>query len=90
MLFLGIGDFVRSTYTGQTYDTWATVFKLLLPSAQTLKAVMLLYSSAKGCFSVCRLLAACYTMSELVWIAAVKAVTTLLQASALYSRDESG
>ena len=59
VLFLGIAEFVLVADTRLTSLLWTVLSKVLLPSAQTLKAVMLLMASASGFSSVrCYLLLA--------------------------------
>ncbi len=59
VLFLGIAESVRTRCLEISSFTWAILSEVLLPSAQTLKAVMLLLASARGYISVCSLYAAC-------------------------------
>ena len=59
MLFLSTAEVVMTADTRLSGPAWATLSMVLLPSAQTLKAVLLLMSSARGLFLVCCLLAPC-------------------------------
>ena len=59
VLFLGIAESVRTRCLELSSFTWAILSEILLPSAQTLKAVMLLLASARGYISVRSLDAAC-------------------------------
>ena len=58
VLFLGIAESVRTRCFEISSFTWAILSEILSPSAQTLKAVMLLLASARGILSVCSLDAA--------------------------------
>lgn len=58
VLFLGIAEAVRTRCLEISSLTWAIPSEILLPSAQTLKAAMLLLASARGFTSVCCLVAA--------------------------------
>ncbi|CAL5229125.1 g12390 [Coccomyxa viridis] len=51
VLFLGIAESVRTRCLELSSFTWAILSEILLPSAQTLKAVMLLLASARGYIS---------------------------------------